>query len=365
MYGCAVIVALTLNPAQAFAQHYNETVLVSDAAGAAVTDPNLKNAWGVVHGPTSPWWVSNNATGTSTIYNASTNPVTVLGLIVTIPPAPSQTGTGSPTGIVFNGNPTDFLLAPGKPAAFIWVTEDGTVSAWNSGVNPTHAIIKVDNSQKPSPADGAVYKGAAIVTISGNRYLLATNFRSGHIDAFDASFRQVTLDHHAFEDERIPRGYAPFNIEAVGPNVYVTYAKQDALRHDDVAGAGFGYVVVYSQSGDVVARLEHGAWLNSPWGIAVAPADFGSFSHAVLIGNFGDGSIAAFNPVTGGFMGNVLNPDGSTLKIDGLWGLSFGNGGSSGPGNTLFFTAGPNRESDGLFGTLTPIPAELNGSGDE
>jgi uncharacterized protein (TIGR03118 family) len=142
----------------------------------------------------------------------------------------------------------------------------------------------------------------------------------------------------------------------------VTYAKQDAVRHDDVAGAGFGYVVVYSPSGDVVARLEHGSWLNSPWGIALAPADFGVFSHALLIGNFGDGSIAAFNSVTGRFLGNVLNPDGSMLKIDGLWGLSFGNGGASGPGNTLFFTAGPNGESDGLFGTLTPIPAELNGS---
>ena len=142
----------------------------------------------------------------------------------------------------------------------------------------------------------------------------------------------------------------------------MTYAKQDAMRHDDMAGAGLGYVVVYSPTGDVVARLQHGAWLNSPWGIALAPADFGVFSHALLIGHFGDGSIAAFNPVTGRFLGNVLNPDGSTLKIDGLWGLSFGNGGASGSGNTLFFTAGPNEESDGLFGTLTPIPAELNGS---
>jgi uncharacterized protein (TIGR03118 family) len=347
---------------RAFAQHYNETVLVSDTAGTGITDPNLKNAWGLVHGPTTPWWVSNNATGTSTVYDASTSSVTMRPLIVTIPAAPSQPGTGSPTGIVFNGNPTDFLLAPGKPASFIWVTEDGTVSAWNSGVDPTHAIIKVDNSQKPSPANGAVYKGAAIVTIAGQRYLLATNFRSGHIDAFDTSFQPVSLAHHAFEDERIPQGYAPFNIETVGPNVYVTYAKQDAMRHDDVAGAGFGHVVVYSQSGDVVSRLEHGAWLNSPWGIAVAPADFGSFSHALLIGNFGDGSIAAFNPVSGQFIGNVLNPDGSTLKIDGLWGLSFGNGGASGPGSTLFFTAGPNAESDGVFGTLTPIAAELSGS---
>jgi len=368
MYVCPMIVGLALTPVRAFAQHYNQTNLISDTGGAPVTDPNLKNAWGVVHGPSTPWWVSNNATGTSTVYDASTTPVTVRSTIVTIPAAPSQSVTGTPTGIVYNGTPTDFLLAPQKAAVFIWVTEDGTVSAWNPGVDPTHALIKVDNSQKPSPRDGAVYKGATIVSINGNHYLLATNFRSGRVDVFDSAFHQVSLDRqgddqgHAFEDEQLPKGFAPFNIQSVGPNVYVTYAKQDAMRHDDVAGAGFGHVVVYSPTGDVVARLQHGSWLNSPWGVALAPADFGVFSHALLIGNFGDGSIAAFNSVTGRFLGNVLNPDGSMLKIDGLWGLSFGNGGASGPGNTLFFTAGPNDESDGLFGTLTPIPAELNGS---
>ncbi len=352
---------MALSPALARAQHYVQTDLVSNTGSAQVPDPNVRNAWGLVHSPTSPWWVSNNASGTSTLVNASTTPVTVPPLVVTIPPAPGKSGTGTPTGIVFNGSSTDFLLAPGKPALFIWVTEDGIVAGWNPGVNATQAIIKADNSQKPSKAAGAVYKGATIVVVNGRRFLLAANFRSGHIDAFDSAFNQVRFDKHDFDDERIPRGYAPFNIETIGANVFVTYARQDDTGMDDVPGAGLGRVVVYSQEGDVVARLEHGPWLNAPWGVALAPADFGVFSHALLVGNFGDGSIAAFNPVTGRFLGNVLNPDGTKLTITGLWGLSFGNGGNSGPGNTLFFTAGPNDESDGLFGSLTPIPAELSG----
>jgi uncharacterized protein (TIGR03118 family) len=370
----ATLAVVTVWPALASAQHYIQTDLVSNTGGTPA-DPNLRNAWGLVHSPTSPWWVSNNATGTSTLINASTTPVTIPSLIVTIPAPPGQSGNGTPTGIVFNGSSTDFLLAPTKPALFIWVTEDGTVAGWNPGVNATQAIIKADNSKKPTPAAGAVYKGVTIAVIDGQRYLLAANFRSGHIDVFDSSFTQVSLDKHAgddddhgsqddqhpFEDERIPRGFAPFNIVSLGANVVVTYAKQDDASHDDVPGAGLGRVVVYSLSGKVVGRTENGPWLNSPWGVTLAPADFGVFSHALLVGNFGDGTIAAFNAVTGRFLGNVLKADGSKLSISGLWGLSFGNGGSSGPGNTLFFTAGPNGESDGLFGSLTPIAAELSG----
>ncbi len=369
----ATLAVVTVWPALASAQHYIQTDLVSNTGTPA--DPNLRNAWGLVHSPTSPWWVSNNATGTSTLINASTTPVTIPSLIVTIPAPPGQSGNGTPTGIVFNGSSTDFLLAPTKPALFIWVTEDGTVAGWNPGVNATQAVIKADNSKKPTPATGAVYKGVTIAVIDGQRYLLAANFRSGQIDVFDSSFTQVRLDKHAgddddhgsqddqhpFEDERIPRGFAPFNIVSLGANVVVTYAKQDDARHDDVAGAGIGRVVVYSLSGKVVGRTENGPWLNSPWGVTLAPADFGVFSHALLVGNFGDGTIAAFNAVTGRFLGNVLKADGSKLSISGLWGLSFGNGGASGPGNTLFFTAGPNGESDGLFGSLTPIAAELSG----
>ena len=166
------------------------------------------------------------------------------------------------------------------------------------------------------------------------------------------------VPHWAFHDDDIPRGFAPFNIQGIGPNLYVTYAKQDGTQHDDVPGAGLGFVNVFGTRGQLLARLQHGPWLNAPWGVVQAPAYFGEFSHSVLIGNFGAGTIAAFNAVTGQFLGNVLNPDGSTLAIDGLWGLGFGNGGASGPGNTLFFTAGPNDESNGVFGTLVPIAAE-------
>jgi uncharacterized protein (TIGR03118 family) len=353
--------ALSLHSTRALAQHYTQTNLVSNvAAPPVVHDANLKNAWGLVHGPATPWWISNNGTGTSTVYNTSTQPVTIVPLTVTVPNAPSQPAPGTPTGVMFNGSPTDFLLAPGKQAVFIFVTEDGTVSGWNPGVNATAAVIRVDNSQTPAAGHGAVYKGATIAEVDGRKFILAANFRSGRIDVFDTTFHPMHMSEEAFDDDRVPRGFAPFNIQGIGPNIYVTYAKQDQSRHDDVAGDGFGYVAVFSPRGRLLAHLQHGPWLNSPWGVVMAPADFGEFSHTLLVGNFGSGTIAAFNPLTGRFLGEMLNPDGSTLKIDGLWALAFGNGGASGPGNTLFFTAGPDEESNGLFGNLAPIAAELN-----
>jgi uncharacterized protein (TIGR03118 family) len=311
-----------------------------------------------VHGATTPWWISNNATGTSTLINASTIPVTLPSLVVTVPAGGGQAGAGTPTGIVFNGSATDFLLAPGKQAVFIWVTEDGTVSGWNPGVDATNAIVMVDNSRKPRANHGAVYKGVTIGEIDGSKYLFAANFRSGRIDVFDSTFTQIPMPKDAFDDDRTPRGFAPFNIQGVGRNLYVTYAKQDDTQHDEVPGAGLGFVDVFSTRGQLLARLQHGGFLNAPWGVTLAPAYFGEFSHAVLIGNFGDGTIAAFNAVSGEFIGHVLNQDGSKLIIDGLWGLAFGNGGASGPGNTLFFTAGPEGEDNGVFGMLTPVAAE-------
>jgi len=361
----SAVLALSMLPSLAYGQHYVQTDLVSNVATApAVADANVRNAWGLVHGATTPWWISNNATGTSTLIDASTTPVTLPSLVVTVPAAPSTSGPGTPTGIVFNGNSSDFLLAPATPttparqAIFIWVTEDGTVSGWNPNVDPTHAIVKVDHSERPERNRGAVYKGATIGEIDGKRFLFVANFRSGRIDVFDSTFRQVHLDHDAFRDEDLPHGFAPFNVQGIGRNIYVTYAKQDADKHDEVAGAGLGFVDVFSARGRLLARLQHGSFLNAPWGVTLAPAYFGEFSHAVLVGNFGDGTIAAFNAVTGRFIGNVLKEDGSRLAIDGLWGLAFGNGGKSGPGNTLFFTAGPNDEHNGLFGMLMPIAAE-------
>lgn len=364
--GLAVLLFSSLT----FAQHYTTTNLVSNIPGrAAVTDPNLQNAWGLVSSPGSPWWISNNAGGTSTLYNGAG---AIVPLVVTVPNAPSQTAPGSPTGVMFNGSATDFLLAPGKRALFIFVTEDGTVSGWNPGVQPTAAVIKVDNSQVPNAKNGAVYKGATIAEIDGKRFMLAANFRSGRIDVFDTNFKQVRLstgeegdDNNAFADEHVPDGFAPFNVQAIGPNIYVTYAKQDAPRHDPVGGAGFGFVDVFNSHGRLLQRLQHGDWLNAPWGVVLTPGNFGEFSHTILVGQFRGGTIAAYNPVTGRFMGNVLNPDGTNFTSSGLWALQFGAGNAnSGPATTLFFTAGPDGEVNGLFGTLTPIAAEL-GEADE
>jgi uncharacterized protein (TIGR03118 family) len=358
--GSLVLLIIGLCPALAFGQHYTQTNLVSNTGAAPVTDSNLRNAWGLVHGAATPWWISNNATGTSTLYNVSTTPTTVPPLVVTVPNAPSGMAPGRPTAVMFNGSPTDFLLAPNRPALFIWATEDGTISGWNPGVNATNAVIKVDNSQKPKSDRGAVYKGATIAEIRGHKYILAANFRSGEIDVFDTNFTQLDVSKHMFRDQKLPKGFAPFNIQGIGPNVYITYAKQDEDKEDDVAGDGLGYVDVFTPDGELLLRLDHGKFLNAPWGVTLAPAFFGEFSHAVIVGNFGDGTIAAFNPVSGEFLGNMLTPSGAKLAIDGLWGLAFGNGGASGPGNTLFFTAGPNDETDGLFGSLTPVASELN-----
>ena len=371
-------------PNPAFAQHYTETVLVSNIPvpnQTPVPDSNLQNPWGLVASPTSPWWVANNAGGTSTLYDATgltmsppaVPPVAIVPIngngIVTIPSAPSQNGApGSPTGLMFNGNPADFHLSNGHAAKFIFVTEDGTVQGWAGGAAAT---IVVDNSIKPDAADGAVYKGATIAEIDGKEYILAANFRSGRVDIFDSTFNQVRLgrkdsddgerhEREAFDDDSLPRGFAPFNIQGVGPNIYISYAEQDAPRHDPVGGEGLGFVDVFSREGRLLQRLQHGPWFNAPWGIVLTPSFFGEFSHTILIGNFRGGTIAAFNPLTGRFIGNVKNPDGSTLNIDGLWSLQFGNGNSAGPAQTLFFTAGPDKETDGLFGTLTPIDSELN-----
>ena len=375
-------VGLSLLPVVAKAQHYTQTNLVSNIAGQApLQDPNLQNAWGLVSSPGgpnpgSPWWVSNNAGGTSTLYSIDATGAAHLVPInpapnefVIIPNAPVPTTPpppGSPTGVMFNGSSTDFLLAPGAPAVFLFVTEDGTVQGWNPGVNRASAVIKVDNSQVPNAKHGAVYKGATIAEIDGHKFILAANFRSGKIDIFDTNFKQVHFGEDAFDDDRIPHDFAPFNVQGVGPNIYVTYAKQDAAKHDppDPGRPGDGFVDVFDRHGRLLQQLEHGDWFNAPWGVVWATPDFGEFSNTILIGNFRGDNIAAFNPVTGKFLGNMLNPDGSTLLIDGLWALRFGNEGGSGPATTLFFTAGPNGETDGLLGTLTPVAAE-KAEGDE
>jgi uncharacterized protein (TIGR03118 family) len=356
----AFVFSLFLLPGVAQAQHYNQTDLVSDIMGRApVFDPNLKNPWGLTRSSGGPWWIGNNNSGTSTLYDGKGN---IVSLVVTVPPPKgSPAGTQSaPTGVVFNGSPTDFLLAPGKQAIFIFATEDGTVSGWNPGIDAHNAVLKVDNSDNGS-ANGAVYKGATSADLNGNRFLYVTNFRSAKVEVYDTNFKPVLLDEDAFEAEGVPSGFAPFNIQNIGGSLLVTYAKQTADRHDDVAGDGLGYVNIYSPSGKLEKRLQHGPWMNAPWGAVWTPRDFGEFSNRILIGNFGSGWIAAFNGFTGKFIGFMKKPDDSLVTIDGLWSLTFGNGAGAGPSTTLYFTAGINGEKNGLFGTLTPIAAEQDG----
>jgi len=298
-----------LHPGAACAQHYTQTNLVSDVVGAAQThDRSLVNPWGLARSATSPWWVADNNTGDSTLYTGTGQIVPINGNgIVRIPP-PKNAPKGSsatPTGTIFNGS-SDFVLpAPnGKPAAFIFATEDGTISGWNGGAA---AVLAVDNNDNGS-ANGAVYKGATTANLDGKRFLYVTNFRAGRVEVYDTNFHRVNLPEGAFDadhdgDERgdagrIPKGFAPFNIQNIGGSLFVTYAKQDTARHDDVAGSGNGFVEIFTPSGKHIGALEHGSWLNSPWGVVWTPRDFGTFSNMILVGNFGSGWIAAFNGFT-------------------------------------------------------------------
>jgi uncharacterized protein (TIGR03118 family) len=376
----AVAGALLIFPCSVSAQHYTQTNLVSDVMGNAPThDPNLVNPWGLSRSNTSAWWVSDNATGDSTLYDGSGNIIPINGNgIVTIPaPKSAPAGTiGSPTGTVFN-SANAFLLSNGKPAAFLFDSEDGTITGWNGGPS---AEVVIDNSGKGS-SNGAVYKGMTSAQWNGQHFLYVTNFHAGRVEVYDSSFKRVRLDADAFDPnedndrfdnrhggadarfgERVPRGFAPFNIQNIGGSLFVTYAKQDSQGHDDVAGDGNGFVEIFTPGGKHIGSLEHGPWLNSPWGVVWTPRDFGVFSNTILVGNFGDGTIAAFNGFTHQFIGFVKNPDDSLLSIHGLWALAFGNNSGAGSSTTLFFTAGPQHEMHGLFGTLTPVATEQDGS---
>jgi uncharacterized protein (TIGR03118 family) len=356
-----VALSLFLLPSVTPAQHYKQTNLVSDIASMAPTfDPNLKNPWGLTRSsttptrPGSPWWVGNNNSGTSTLYTGAGAiiPINGTGTVTVPPPKGSPAGTlSTPTGVVFNGSPSDFFVAPGKSAIFIFATEDGTISGWAGGQN---AVLVVDNSDNGSE-HGAVYKGATSAEIAGKKFLYVSNFRSAKVEVYDTNFKRVSLGEEAFHAEEIPDGFAPFNVQNIGGTLFVTYAKQDALRHDPVGGDGFGFVELFSPNGNHVGHLQHGPWMNAPWGVVWTTRDFGEFSNAILVGNFRSGWIAAFNGFTHKFIGWVRNSDDSLVTIDGLWSLTFGNDATAGPANTLFFTAGINNEADGLFGTLTPV----------
>jgi uncharacterized protein (TIGR03118 family) len=320
--------------------------LVSDLPGVArFTDPDLVNPWGMSFSSGSPIWVSDNGTGLATIYNGAG---IKQGLVVSIP-APSG-GQGAPTGQVNNPNSSDF-----GGAAFLFSTEDGTIAAWSGG---TVAALPVDNSPQ-----GSVFKGLALASSGGNNYLYTTDFHNNAIDVFNSSFTQVTLTGN-FTDPSLPSGFAPFGIQASGGQLYVTYAKQDAAKHDDVACPGCGFVDVFNTDGTFVKRLISMGALNSPWGLAWAPGNFGKFSHDLLVGNFGDGTINAFDPTTGVQVGTIDGTNGMPLINQGLWGLAFGNGAHGASMSTLYFTAGipgPGQiEDHGLFGVIgTPEPGTL------
>jgi uncharacterized protein (TIGR03118 family) len=323
--------------------------LVSDVAGRAdKTDPNLVNAWGMAQGPSTPVWVAANGTNVATLYTGDgiTGPPTIVPLVVNIP------GDG-PTGQVFN--PTSgFVVDDGAghsgPALFLFDSESGDITGWNPNVPPP---MFSSQAQPAAHVDGAIFKGLAMATRNGKDLLYAADFHRGRIRVFDSSFKQLDVD--GFVDRDLPDGYAPFNVAAIGGNLYVAYAKQDAAKIDEVAGAGKGFVDVYDPAGHLVRRLISRGHLNAPWGMTVAPDGFGDLGGALLVGNFGDGRIHAYNATTGQFLGTLRKRNGNAVQIDGLWALMFGNG-TTASEDTLLFSAGPAKETHGLFGAITAAP---------
>jgi uncharacterized protein (TIGR03118 family) len=347
----ALLLALLLSNAVAQSRHYKQTNLISDIPGkAAHTDAHLVNPWGLVRSSNGPFWVADNGKGVSTVYDSSGNGFPGGSpLVVTIPPPPGTNGTAAPTGVAFNGENDDFVVTSGNPAVFIFGTEDGTISAWNPNVNLGRAVVKVNRS------GNAIYKGVALAKADARRFLYAANFLTGNVDVFNATFQPVQFSAGQFTDPNLPDGYAPFNVQNVAGRLYVTFAKKGS-GIDELHGAGLGFVDAFSPAGTLLGRLQHGDFLNAPWAVVQAPADFGAFSGDLLVGNFGSGRIDAFDPVTGHFLGSLQDPSGNAVVIPGLWGLTFGNGTIGGVTNSLYFAAGINDEADGLFGSLQSVP---------
>src|SRR6266404_1297310 len=390
-FTAGALLVLTMQ-AVCFAQHYRQTNLVSNTSGVApVADPQLGNPWGLSRSSSGVWWISDNATGLGTLYNGAG---AKQSLVVTIPqadPNNKNTPQGTPTGTIANSSPTDFLLAPGKPAAFLFSTIDGTLAGWNpavavgQGAAPpsTHAVTVVKTS------DGSSYTGLTSAFINGQRFLYASNFTKGRVDVYDNAFHLADLskqhfnedsaDHdsahsaeNSFVDEKLPRSYVPFNVQAIGNDIVVTYVLHEEGSRFETDGPGLGFVDVFTSTGELLRRLEHGDWLNAPWGVALAPLDFGHFSHDLLIGQFAGGGdtessgfIAAYDLATGKFEGLLKDASGKPLAINGIWALSPGNVSpanndpAGAPATEMYFTAGPNHGSGGLFGYLTPVSAEL------
>ena len=385
--------------AVSFGQHYTQTNLVSNTPGVApITDPHLVNPWGLSRGSGTPWWVSDNLTGVATLYNGAG---AMQQLVVTIPPSNpnnKKTPTGTPTGTISNMSAIDFLLAPKTPAIFMFSTLDGSIAAWNPGVGlapgamppSTHAVTVARGT------NGSSYTGLTSAFINGRPFLYAANFNKGSVDVYNTAFQRVTLprvqgseaphDDFAYDedngkdqdkpftDERLPRNFVPFNVQAIGNDIVVTYVLHKEGAQFETDGPGLGYVDIYSASGRLLRRLQHGSWLNAPWGVALAPLDFGRFSHDLLIGQFAGGGttqsagfIAAYDLSTGKLDGLLRDATGKPLAIPGIWAISPGNVSpansdpAKAPAAEIYFTALTisNTGPGGLFGYLTAAPTEL------
>jgi uncharacterized protein (TIGR03118 family) len=323
---------------------------------ALITDPFLKNAWGISHS-TGPFWVSDNATGVATLYQV--NPTTNATTKVTLgsPPDPSggvvipPPGSGTPTGQVFNS-------ASGTGAfngdMFLFVSEDGTISGWRGALGTITEVLQTADTAN-------VYKGSTLDTTGGHSYLLSANFRAGTIDVKKGDNGAPNLTGQ-FLDPNLPAGYAPFNIQTLGNTIYITYALQDAAKHDEDPGTGHGIVSAFDLQGNLLGRIGTMGTLNAPWGLAIAPSSFGTLNGDLLVGNFGDGTINVFNanPTTPGFLGQLSGIDGKPIAIDGLWDLIAGNDGSGGSSQKIYFSAGPTGETNGLFGVIqVPEPSSM------
>jgi uncharacterized protein (TIGR03118 family) len=336
---------------------FTQTNLISNLASenAVVTDPNLQNSWGLAASPASPLWVSDNANGLSTLYSIKPGGLSasIVPLVVTIPGGRAATNdNSSPAGQVFNGTSGFVVTTPAGsgPAPFIFDSESGQITAWNPAADPITAGKSTASLEFSSPT--AVFKGLAIATTDSGTFLYAANFNAGTVDVFNSSFQPVHLFGN-FHDPFQRKNFAPFGIQEIHGLIYVAYAEQDAAKHDDVAGQGKGFVDIFTTDGLFVRRLTTGGVLNAPWGMVQAPAGFGNFAGDLLVGNFGNGKINAFDPITGRFEGQMLNAMGKPLVIDGLWALRFGTATQGGTG-TLLFSAGPNNQVDGLIGSLNP-----------
>ncbi len=347
----AVVLAFAgLTVSAAAETFYQQKNLVSDGfVPADHTDANVINAWGIAFNPFGPVWVADNGAGVSTLYDGAGNP---LSLVVQIPGPAGSSATGNPTGIVFNGS-SGFPVSNGTASGasrFIFATEDGVIAGWAPAVDATHARRAADNSTQ-----GAVYKGLALSAGGKGSLLYAADFHNNKVDVFDSTFNPVMLMPGAFIDPHLPAGFAPFGLQALNGNIYVSYAKQDAQQHDDVQGPGLGFVSVFDPNGVFIRRVVSRGRLNAPWGMAMAPAGFGRFSNCLLIGNFGDGKINAYNLANGAFVGQLTNSHHRSVQIDGLWGIAFGNGFAGQPVNTLFFAAGVDDEQHGLYGRIDAV----------